>query len=444
MAFSRSHAGPSPAVAKQGRFRATAAWLLVPLLSACGGPGPNPPPPGRGDVLRTSYLASPFSESASGVAAHVDGGVVVAATTGGALAGPRLGFDDAVLARIAADGTVVWAQQFGGGGRDSSEAVASDAAGNAIVVGSTASDLAGDSQDHYDAFVRKYDPDGNLLWSRRFGSSSDDRASAVATDADGAVFVAGWTQGTLAEPNAGLPDAYLRMYDASGEVVWTRQFGTPLDDVVYAAATSDDGLIAVAGATRGDLDGVNAGPEGTLDAFLRLYSPSAGGQVLWARQFGTAQEEVLSAVRVDGRRDVIVAGYTQGSLVGLNAGGWDAFVRKYSVSGTLLWTRQFGTTADDVAYGLSIDADDNIAVVGYTSGDLAGKVGATDAFLRVYGPDGDELWTRQFGAGPTATTESAGVAITSAGEIVVVGRTDRRFDDTLALGFDVFIRAYAP
>jgi len=43
----------------------------------------------------------------------------------------------------------------------------------------------------------------------------------------------------------------------------------------------------------------------------------------------------------------MIPGYTEGSLAGVNAGLYDAFVRKYDGGGNLLWTRQIGTSGND-------------------------------------------------------------------------------------------------
>src|SRR2546425_1032036 len=77
-----------------------------------------------------------------------------------------------------------------------------------------------------DAFLRKYDASGNVLWTRQFGSSDFDQADNVAVDASGA-YVAGVTAGAFpGQTSAGSADAFVIKYDTSGNVLWTRQFGS--------------------------------------------------------------------------------------------------------------------------------------------------------------------------------------------------------------------------
>ncbi len=48
-----------------------------------------------------------------------------------------------------------------------------------------------------DAFLRKYDPAGEVLWARQLGSHARDVVEGVAVDSIGNVYVAGWTVGGL-------------------------------------------------------------------------------------------------------------------------------------------------------------------------------------------------------------------------------------------------------
>ena len=66
------------------------------------------------------------------------------------------------------------------------------------------------------------------LWTRQFGTSGYDFARAVAVDPEGNVYVAGRTEGALpGQVSSGDFDAFVRKYDRDGDEVWTRQFGTP-------------------------------------------------------------------------------------------------------------------------------------------------------------------------------------------------------------------------
>ena len=187
--------------------------------------------------------------------------------------------------------------------------------------------------------------------------------SGVAVDASG-VYVAGLTRGILPGQVSG--GALVRKYDAVGNEVWTRQFGSG-SDVAFGVATGANSVY-VAGRTSGTLPGqVSAG--GT-DAFVRNYDPL--GNEVWTRQFGAAGPAPDFASAVDSDGNVYVAGQTDGTLQDqVNGGDRDVFVRKYDALGNEVWTRQFGTTSTDEAFGVAVDAN-GVYVAGQTGGTLSG------------------------------------------------------------------------
>jgi hypothetical protein len=112
---------------------------------------------------------------------------------------PDHGDADGLVARLSADGQVLWAERFGGEGVDTAWALA-DAPGGGILVAGSFEDrgeiaglpLRGDGRD---AFVAKIGDDGRGLWTRVFGGSGDDAAWAIALDGE-EIVVAGHYEGT--------------------------------------------------------------------------------------------------------------------------------------------------------------------------------------------------------------------------------------------------------
>jgi hypothetical protein len=337
--------------------------------------------------------------------------------------------------------TPEWVRAFGTASEDSASKVAFGSDRSVVAAGSTGGDLAGTGNaGSFDAWVRKYSPTGVVLWTRQFGGASTDRASGVAVAGDGSVIVAGTTRNDLdGNGNRGLEDGYLRKFDANGTHLWTRQFGTVEPDRVTAVRIASDGRIVVAGMTDGNLGGT--GTVGGTDAYVRVYD--ATGTHLWTRQFGTdGSDQALGlALGTDGR--VVVAGHTQGDLGGTgNAGTVDAYVRVYDATGALLWTRQFGTTAQDYGNGVALTPTGAVVVAGMTYGDLEGTPATVvDAYVRVYDANGAHLWTRQFGS--TGVNMGNDVTVGSSGRIVVVGSTESALPGATHAGsYDAFLRAY--
>jgi hypothetical protein len=323
--------------------------------------------------------------------------VYVFGAAGGALPGQTFagGPDDVFLRRYDLAGNELWTRQFGTAGDDfpGSGPIALDDSG-IYVVGLTDGAFPGQvNAGSYDVFVRKYDYDGNEVWTRQFGTAGYDQAEGI--DAGrGGLFIAGFVEGALpGQVHGGSFDAFVRRYDYDGNEVWTRQLGGSGSEDFHGAAMDKTGVyVAGSVTTLPDF-------EGNSDALVARYS--LDGNELWTRQFGTALEDHLGGIAVR-HGAVYVAGYTFGTLPGqTSAGGRDAVVRRYDTDGNEMWTRQFGTSRGDgnALMGIAVDGRGvyvasivGAAFPGYTS------AGASDAFVRQYAPDGTELFTVQFGS----------------------------------------------
>ncbi|MCL5743289.1 MAG: hypothetical protein M1541_05075, partial [Acidobacteria bacterium] len=304
--------------------------------------------------------------------------------------------------------TIRWARQFGTSGTEIAYAVA--ATGNSIYVAGEITNGAFPGFTNAggrEAFVAKFDPQGNLLWVRQFGSAGEDTALGIAANAD-AVYVVGRTSGVLPEQApSGNTDAFVRRYAPDGTQGWTRQFGTSGIDEAFAVTIIPAGLYIV-GRTNGTFPGQTSGSPGTDDAFVTRFDQD--GSQWWTRQFGTTGGDRAYGVAADST-GAYVAGYTQGALVAPPA-GTDAFLRKYDDGGNVLWTRQISSagSANDIAYGVTARFSE-VYLCGDTTGVFAGqnRVGGSDAWAQKYDANGTLQWTRQFGS--SANDTGYGIAV---------------------------------
>jgi hypothetical protein len=147
--------------------------------------------------------------------------------------------------------------------RGNSRSVSADGLGNVYVSGTTTRSISGD-----DTYVRKFDTDGNLLWNRELGTPSTDICWGSCADALGNVYVTGGTGGVLGSVNYGGEDAFLGKYDPDGNLMWIKQFGTSVVDRALGVSTDASGNVYVSGMTRGSLSGDNAG---SIDGFLSKF-----------------------------------------------------------------------------------------------------------------------------------------------------------------------------
>src|SRR6056297_3435429 len=243
---------------------------------------------------------------------------------------------------------VAWTHQFGSAEPDITAGIAVADDGTILAAGYTMGAVgAGASAGGFDVFVQAIGPDGEPSWARQLGSGDDDFAEAIAAGPEGRIAVVGQTDGGLAGPSSGETDGFLVVLDARGVTLWERTLGTPADDVASGVAFAPDGSLVVAGWTGGDLAGSSAGGE---DAFLVAFD--AQGAERWDRQFGTPEDDRLRAVAIGDGGDIAVAGQTRGSLDGASGGGWDAFVRRHGADGAASATSQFGGGPDAARHAL--------------------------------------------------------------------------------------------
>jgi hypothetical protein len=379
----------------------------------------------------TRQFGTRAEDAAGGIAADKQG-ITVVGTTSGNLTRTVRGYTDAFIRRYDRAGRVLWTRQFGTAGQDHAIGVAADA-GGLTVVGVTDGSFSGGAGTPgvKDVFLRRYDRAGHVLWTRQFGTAADEDAGAVAAGGGGIVVV-GTTWGALEGTNAvDDPDAFVRLYSRTGAVVWTRQFGTDASDVGSSVAIDGAG-ITVGGGTDGDLAGPNAGPY--TDAFLRRFDLL--GQAVWTRQWGQEGDDQALSVAADGT-GVTAVGYTHADAAGDKPS--QAFIRRYDRAGNLKWGRTFGTRNSEVAWGVAADGQ-ALTVTGYTYGSLDGRnKGSFDVFVRRYDRSGAKVWGHQFGT--TGADLGMGVAADGAG-FTVIGHTTGSLARTNKGELDVFVRRF--
>jgi hypothetical protein len=317
-------------------------------------------------------------------------------------------------------------------------------AGNVYLMGETQGTFPGMTPiPLMDAFVRSYDSNGTERWTDQIGSDGVDRGRAVDAAAAGVAVAGSVGSGQFlpGESSAGDEDAFVRLYTAAGGISWTHQFGTANWENAYGVAVDSTGVYVV-GETQGAFSGYS-NPAGS-DAYVRKYDLS--GTHLWTRQFGGSPGDVTARMVAVDSSGVYVAGETQVTLPDQDpAVDQEAYVRKYDFDGNEQWTRQFGmsTTRGEYAYAVAANAT-GVYVGGSTRGALPGYSNPTfelQAFLRKYDASGNELWTRQFEAD---WCEIRGVSVDASG-LYVSGSFEGSLPGFPAIGdtmADGFVRKY--
>jgi hypothetical protein len=254
-----------------------------------------------------------------------------------------------------------------------------------------------------------------------------------------------YTNGNLdGQTNSGFEDAFITKYNPDGTKVWTKLLGTSGFDYASSLTTGNDGAIYVSGSTNANLDSQTN--NGSTDAFIAKYN--LDGTKVWTKLLGTSGLDYASSLTTGNDGAIYVSGITTGNLDGqtYSGGYWDAFITKYNPDGTKVWTKLLGTSGDDQAYDLTTGNDGAIYVSGITTNidSQTNSGGSYDAFITKYNPDGTKVWTKLLGT--SGDDQAYDLTTGNDGAIYVSGFTSGNLDGQTNSGgiYDSFITKYNP
>lgn len=385
------------------------------------------------------------------------------------------GDEDVYISRIGADGqwdsSTSLQLNVGGDGKDIGWSIASDTAGNIIVVGQfrgtadfdpgvSVNTLTAESQD--DIFVLKLANDGSYQWARGYGGVGGaigeqnlDFGYGTATDGADNVYVVGQFEQTVDfDPtNIGGPnsltaggsgdnsDGFLLKLDSDGAFQWVKQVNSPSPDRSIAVVT-DDNFVYTGGYFQGtanfDISEPSIPTNGGRDAFVTKHN--LDGTFQWVKRVGGSDSDVTYGLDVDSSGNVYMTGVfagtanfdTSGSGFSVTSlGGRDAFVTKLDSNGVMQWTKQIGSTGNDEGFGIQVGTDDRVYVTGYFTGTatfdpsgaastLTATGGSNNAFLAVFDASGNLQAARQLGK--EANALGNGIALDSDNNPVITGK----------------------
>lgn len=388
---------------------------------------------------------------------------IIVSGHGFAVAGPR-GDDDPAF-------VVDYSSFVGGNGRDSVSAVAFDTEGNVILAGETSSidfPVANAGQPTRrgatDGFVVKVSPDGSqILHATYIGGSADDRASGVAVDPAGNIYVTGVTT-SLDFPVT--PDAFdlengrfttcvggdcidsfvVKIPADGGAFSYATYLGGEHDDYATGIAVDPTGNAFVTGSTNSfGIPRDNAfepdKKQGSEGFITKLNAD--GSDVVFSSYIGGNRGDGGTAIAVTPDGGAVFVGtsfsidfLTKNPVQATNAGGsspessLDGFVTRVTAAGALSWSTYFGGSGRDAARAVTVASDGSIIVTGATDSSSLPTVGAPqatpggdgDAFIARFAQDGSALEFATYFGG-SGDDELLAVTAGPDGSIVAVGLT---------------------
>jgi hypothetical protein len=287
-----------------------------------------------------------------------DAGIVMT----GQLTYSKSNSSDAWLIRADPTGQPIWQKTFGGSQYDSGQAVVATADGGVVMLGTTESFGAGQS----DVWLLRTDVDGNELWSKTFGGTGSDSGQALVLTPDGGMVILAWSF------SAG-SGTWLIRTDRAGNELWRRNF----NGFGRAIGLMPDGGLAIVGSTSSwDIEKND----------LWLLRTDAMGYELWSKTMGGAKSDRANGVTITPDGGLIIIGVTTKPN-----NDPDLWLIRTDADGDELWSRTYDGSTNDSGNAGTITPDGGLALIGSTIS--YGNIWflKTDPFGRIQDNDGDGI-----------------------------------------------------
>jgi len=331
------------------------------------------------------------------------------------------------------NGTPLWSRSFdaiaekctsetGCFGNADVQSAVFDQLGNVIIIAQANGSVDfGNGKISGDAYIAKFDFQGNALWSKAYRNVY---FRGIAIDAKNGITLSGENFGDPTKGFANLgcgnvpvsnggSDVLLAKLTDTGQCLWSKTFGGTYHDVGTRVAIEGEQNIVLAG--NFDSPVINFGPIlqtklSNLAGSSQVYTAKfdSNGNHLWSKKFGTGTVTDLAGNEA---KEIILTGDFSGSNLNFgnsplssNLGSVDIFLAKLDAQGNALWSKRYGSSANDHAASVAT-LGDKIYLTGSCVGIMSptslncsyGAGQPDDLFLMKLDENGTYLKGRRFG-----------------------------------------------
>ena len=318
---------------------------------------------------------------------------------------------DYVTVAYNSTGTELWQAIYDNIDDDRATGIAINAAGELFVTGQ--SDVDATTNFNYNITTVKYSTAGVQQWVKTYSgtAANDDIPTDICVDANGNVFVTGFSD---ADASLNVSNDFVILgYTGAGNAIFSTTFSqnTTSNDIPTSILTDINNNVIVSGS-------IELIP--LKNAVSIKYNPT--GQVQWNKKYISVGDNSSNsrAIAIDNNGNTFVAGYTVEYNADINF-----TLQKINPDGTTAWLKTLNGTSTsgsiDEALGVAIDAVGNIFVGGFVKNSGT----SYDYLVAKYNQAGDTLWTRTYDY-PTANGSDKGLALAldNSGNVYLTGRSD--------------------
>jgi S-formylglutathione hydrolase FrmB len=243
--------------------------------------------------------------------------------------------------KYSSSGNMLWDRV---GGPGSNNFLALDEKGNVYTTGHS-SQFEG-----MDYVTTKLNSAGEEVWTRSYNgpANSGDRASSLAVDGNGNVYVTGYSWVSKSSS-----DYATIKYNSAGDTLWVRRYNGHGNSNNYASSLAVDGSgnVYVTGNSQDSDTGYD----------FATIKYNSNGDTLWTRRYNgsTNHDDWAISLALDGSGNVYVTGSSDSSIVTI----------RYSTNGNEEWIAKYRyTNGWSSPVGIRVDASGNVFVSGTSTG----------------------------------------------------------------------------
>ena len=358
---------------------------------------------------------------------------------------------DGMIIKFNQEKEVEWAKSLGGPNHDYIKGVAETEDGEIIVVGYYFSDSifisdgvylnnSGET-DYSDAFIIKYDLDGNYIESKNIGNSNSDTIENVCATSDGGYAICGTyvddlNLGEITLNKYSTTNGMVIKYSEDGNIDWGKGFGdVSLNEVISNEGNSITvGGIYTCSELKIDTDITLTNPRNNCGVIIKFDSYGNGK---WGKNIGGCQYmNITGMIEAEDKEIVTIGTFQNGTLNidGLtsinNASNTDTMLIKLNEKMIpnidLMYSKSIGGSNTDAITSIKNTKDNGYIAGGYfrsssmtIDGNTIRTKGDNDGLLIRYDNNGSANWVKSFGGSGDDKIQS--VSETEEGNYIVGG-----------------------
>lgn len=280
----------------------------------------------------------------------------------------------------------------------------------------------------------------DIQWQKCLGGTGYDGCEDIELVEDNlsgeliSLIVAGWTNsidGDVSSLNGDF-DMWVFELDTDGNLIWEDTFGGSAREDANDVLVLETGEYIISGYSESsDID--VPGNNGEEDFYIVKLSNS--GELIWAKNFGGSAKDIAHSATEVGDNLVIVGSSmsSDGDVTEENLGGHDVWVIMLDATGQLIWDKSFGGSGEDIAYDVKVGLDNDIYIMCTTSSDDGpsgfhiGLGGSSDTWIINLDESGNLINEYCYGGGGSEVSRE--IQLTEGGYLVFSAQSDSEDGD---------------